>query len=261
MITRTPCLTAHTIERATASEKKRPVVVTLIGTTCVAPAMPRPPMPLPSTMAITPATIVPCPTWSVTSEPPLASSWRSVEMRPARSGSLTSTPVSTTPTGKLEPPPTAAIAGPAATASYAQEYGIPVRLSRSISVFAAGRKLLERAIAETPGEAAQARDQAAGMPRAQDEHVQLADRRNRSRVQPARLRGSALPGRAPAESATSTRTGARAPAAGELTRPASRSAIGTSPRADLTRRVRDPARWAVPDIGGQRRAHSRHTSV
>ena len=113
LTTRTPWSTAHTIDRATASLKKRPVVETRIGTIWVAPAMPRPPMPLPATIAMTPATIVPWPTLSVTPVAPARRSCRRVEMRPARSGSSVSTPVSMIPTGKLDPPPTAAIAGPA----------------------------------------------------------------------------------------------------------------------------------------------------
>ena len=102
-----------------------PVVVTRIGSTVVTPATPRPPMPLPLTAEIRPATNVPCPTRSGAVAWPKAMSFAG-PTRPARSGWVSSTPLLTTATRTGEPPPATASASPAPTASYAQSNGRPV---------------------------------------------------------------------------------------------------------------------------------------
>ena len=87
------------------------LVVRRTGTMGVAPATPRPPMPFPSIALISPAMNVPWPTESVTVAPPL---WMSTPAptRPLRSGWVTSTPLSSTATPTLDPPPIATMPPP-----------------------------------------------------------------------------------------------------------------------------------------------------
>ena len=116
-----------------------------IAITFVVPATPLPPRPLPSIAAISPVTKVPWPTKSVTSEDPEeVSNDRSTF--PARSGWLTSTPVSSTATVREEPPSTAAIASPACTASYAQVNLMPVEGSTLSNSSAAARSVGSRSM-------------------------------------------------------------------------------------------------------------------
>ena len=87
-----------------------------MASTFVLPATPFPPMPLPSIAVIRPVTKVPWPTLSVTSCPLVAVS-NVCAIRPMNSGWLTSSPLSITATVRREPPPAAAMASPALTAS------------------------------------------------------------------------------------------------------------------------------------------------
>jgi hypothetical protein len=84
--------------------------------TLVLPATPLPPARLSGSAAISPVTNVPWPTMSVTFESRAAVS-KVRRICPANSGWFTSRPVSMTETVRSEPPPTAAIASPARTAS------------------------------------------------------------------------------------------------------------------------------------------------
>ena len=104
---------------------KLPSIEARIAISLVVPATPFPPRPLPSSAEISPLTNVPCPTKSLTSEPPDAVS-KTRTTWPANSGWFTSRPVSITDTTRLEPPPTVASASPARTASYAHVYFNPV---------------------------------------------------------------------------------------------------------------------------------------
>ena len=92
-----PASTARVIPAAASAALIPPVEVIRTGRSVVAPATPLTPSPLPSTAEISPATNVPCPTASRTAVVPVSTS-QAGPIRPARSGCVTSTPLSTTAT-------------------------------------------------------------------------------------------------------------------------------------------------------------------
>ena len=133
LITEAPRRIEKSMPRMRSESAKLPFVEARIAITFVVPATPLPPRPFPSIAAISPVTKVPWPTKSVTSEDPEeVSNDRSTF--PARSGWLTSTPVSSTATVREEPPFTAAIASPARTVSYAQVNLMPVEGSTRVEL-------------------------------------------------------------------------------------------------------------------------------